>query len=146
MPRFTPDPATRADETANRLAESCARLAARPGSPPMVPLIAWVRKPLPLGLGRFLGLSRVALGRVPDVQGWAVRWSEAGRGGAVDQVGYLVTPSGRAYLLGRQGTIAMFSDRSGFPPQPNPVTPAQADRIEQCLLALSGASRDRSGA
>jgi hypothetical protein len=145
MPLFSPSPHTESDAAAMRLAQFCAWFVDQPDAPRTVRLIARLRRPLPLGLGRLLGLSRVARGPVPNVRGWAVQWREPGRGGvrgAGDAVSYLVTPSGRTYLirpqhlLGRRGAVAMFSDRAGFPPQPNPVTAAHAAKIEDVLRSL----------
>lgn len=142
MPLFSPNPHTEFDAAASRLAELCAWFAGNPAAPPTERLTARLRRPLPFGLGRALGLSRVAHGPVPNVRGWRVQWREAAAGGEWRELGYLVTPSGRAYLvrpkrrLSRGRAVALFSDRSGFPPQPNPVSAAHAARIEQCLRSM----------
>jgi hypothetical protein len=118
-----------------RIVECCTWLVGQPTVPPTVPLRSRMRRPLPLGLTRVLGIKRVALGPVPDVRGWVVRWQEADPAGEAYDVGYLVTRSGRTFRLGR-AKIAMFSDRHGFPPQPNPVSAAHAARIVAGLRAL----------
>lgn len=147
MPLFSPNPNTQFDAAARRLAQFCVWFADQPAAPPTVPLTARVRRPLPLGLGRAFGLTRVAHGPVPNVRGWRVQWREARAGGASTEVCYLVTRSGRTYLVRperrelRGGAEALFSDRSGFPPQPNPVSAEHATRIEQCLRSMLGERR-----
>jgi hypothetical protein len=148
MPLFSPNPHTEFDAAARRLAQFCAWFASHPSAPPTDRLTARLRRPLPLGLGRALGLSRVAHGPVPNVRGWRVQWRETTAGGAWKELCYLVTPSGRTYLvrpkrrLSRSRAVALFSDRSGFPPQPNPVSAEHAARIEQCLLSRLGDQAD----
>lgn len=138
MPRFQPRPLLETEAATERLADFCRGFAAQPEAPPTVPLRARVRRPLPLGLTRLLGMRRLALGPVPGIRGWAVRWPDCAPDGRRREAAYLVTPSGRTYLLGR-GNEALFSDRHGFPPQPNPVSAADAARIEQNLRALLAA-------
>lgn len=148
MPLFSPNPYTEFDAAAKRLARFCGWLVDQPGAPASVRLTAALRRPVPL-VGRLLGVSRVARGPVPNVRGWRVQWSEARPGGGGTVVSYLVTASGRTYLIrprgrmGRRKAVAMFSDRSGFPPQPNPVGAAHAAMIERWLRSLLGEQVDQ---
>lgn len=135
IPLFQPRPRSEGDAAWDRLSRFCRWFADQPDVPPTVPLRSRVRRPLPLGLTRALGMSRVALGPVPGVRGWIVRWREGSPARGDREVAYLVTPSGRTFLLGRKN-IAMFSDRHGFPPQPNPVSGAHAPRIVERFRSL----------
>lgn len=143
IPLFRPPPVGEGSSAC--IAEVCSWLDEQPSTPPTVALRARLRRPLPLGISRVLGVRRVALGPVPGIRGWIVRWQESRPTGNTE-VGYLVTPSGRTFLLGRKN-ISMFSDRHGFPPQPNPVPEAHALRIAEELKALSEKSgRQRAAA